>query len=111
MPTRFPKNAQGDFYTTGSQDRNGEWCGDCLACGLPENEAPDLLAKLNETNIDTYFIKQPVTSEEINRAIAATKVCCVDAVRYGGKDKDIISRIHPSLCDYRISESGNVVFK
>ena len=47
MFDRLPKNAEGDFYTTGTKDINGEWCCDCLACDLPESEAPDLMAPLN----------------------------------------------------------------
>lgn len=69
----------GDFYS------NGE----CLNCGLPEGEAADLLAPLHNDNCLSYFIKQPKTEEEIDRAIWACKVCCVSALRYSGKDKSI----------------------
>jgi hypothetical protein len=50
---RFPKNVPGSFYTTG----------ECLACTLPEKEAPDLLVPLDEANSDTYFVRQPQTPE------------------------------------------------
>ncbi len=109
MPARFPKNADGDFYTTGTSDVDGQWCGDCLACALPEHEAPDLLAPLTDDNHDTYFLRQPKTKEELEQAIAATEVCCVDAVRYGGKDKNILLRVDPALSDYIVSESGEVI--
>lgn len=109
MSERFPKNVEGNFYTTGHQDKNGKWCGDCLWCGLPENEAPDLLAEINDENIDTYFVKQPHTPEEVDRAIAATEVCCVQALRYKGTNKDILARLDPSICDFHVSQSGGIV--
>jgi hypothetical protein len=37
---RDPRNARGPFYAVEKL---------CLSCGLPEDEAPDLLAKLDET--------------------------------------------------------------
>ena len=109
MVDRFPKNVEGDFYTTGTKDSNGQWCGDCLACDLPESEAPDLMAQLTDDNYDTYFIRQPKSQEEIEQAIGATEVCCVNAVRYAGKDKKILSRLHPDVSDYLISNSGEVI--
>jgi hypothetical protein len=89
---RLAKNAPGPFYTTG----------DCLACGLPEQEAPELLAKLGDTNSDTYFVRQPETADEIERACRALKSCCVPALRYGGKDPVIIKRLDndPKYCDH-----------
>jgi hypothetical protein len=86
---RFDKNVPGDFYTTG----------ECLACGLPENEAPNLLAKLDDENSDTYFIKQPETLEEINDACWAAKVCCVDAIRYCGNNPQIKKQLGSAYCD------------
>ncbi len=88
----FEKNVPGDFYTTG----------DCLACDCPEYEAPDLLAPLENGNYDTYFIKQPKTFEEIERACRAIEVCCVAALRYGGKDPKIIKRLggNSKYCDF-----------
>lgn len=71
-----------------------------MACTLPEGEAPELLAALDETNSDTYFVRQPQSEEEIQRACRAAEVCCVDAIRYGGKDPRIIRRLGPKLCDH-----------
>ena len=110
-PHRFPKNATGAFYTTGHQSRESGapdaplvWCGDCLWCEAPEAEAPELLAPLDDTNIDTYFLRQPATPEETDHAIMALGVCCVSALRYGGKDRSIIEQLqnNPELCDYII---------
>gem|GEM_PF-4238285 len=114
-PRRFPKNVEGPFYTTGciSKSDNGdpEWCGDCLWCGAPEAEAPTLLAPLDDSNLDTYFVRQPESSEEVDQAINAMKVCCVDALRYGGRDKKIISKLDndPAWCDYVMTEKGSLV--
>jgi len=55
--------------------------GECLACDLPEAEA----------------------------RVSATQVCCVDAVRYGGKDKNIIWRVGGLAADFRITPIGTVV--
>jgi hypothetical protein len=95
-PPRFEKNAPGDFYTTG----------ECLACGAPEDEAPDLLAPIDDNNSETYFVKQPETPEEIERACRAIDVCCVEALRYGGKNPQIIRRLRYSVgcCDYKLKE-------
>lgn len=82
-PKRCPLNAPGPFYTMG----------ECLACEAPETEAPDLLAPLTEGNYTTYFVKQPITPEEIERACSAIKVCCVMDLRYGGTDRVIIERL------------------
>ena len=88
---RFRKNVPGPFYTTG----------DCLACDAPEQEARDLLAPLIGCNFDTYFVRQPLTPEEVERACRALEVCCVAALRYGGTDPDIIRRLgnEPDYCD------------
>jgi len=80
-----------------------------MACDLPEAEARHLLAELSGDNLDTYFVRQPKTAEEVEQAISATRVCCVDAVRYGGTDKTIIRRMEPHLSDYKISFIGSVV--
>jgi uncharacterized protein (TIGR02996 family) len=94
-PRRFPLNVPGPFYT----------CGDCLACEAPEHEAPDLLAELDPENTRTYFVRQPRTGEEIERACSAAEVCCVADVRYGGTDPKIITRLgnDPLYCDYLIA--------
>jgi len=108
MYFRYPLNVEGDFYATGSQYKDGEWCGDCLDCALPEGEAPSLLAPMDENHVDTYFIKQPETEEELERAISACEVCCVGALRYGGKDRNILKRLGEELCDYRVLINGEI---
>jgi hypothetical protein len=89
---RFHGNALGDFYTDGQ----------CLQCGTPEHEAPDLLAPLTDENNVTYFVRQPEKSEEIERACRAAAVCCVDSLRYSGHDPEIIRRLgnRAQYCDH-----------
>jgi hypothetical protein len=89
---RLEKNVPGPFYTNG----------DCLACAAPESEAPELLASLEGDNYDTYFVRQPKTQREIERACRAIEVCCVAALRYGGSDPKIIRRLgnDPLYCDH-----------
>ena len=89
---RFTKSAPGPFYSTGG----------CLSCGAPEAEAPELLSVLSEENWDTYFARQPASSEEVERACRAIEVCCVSSLRYGGRDLSIIRRLgnRSEYCDY-----------
>lgn len=89
---RFELNAPGPFYTTGG----------CTACGAPEDAAPDLLAPLDDNNYHTYFRRQPVTPDEVERACHAAEVCCVGALRYGGTDPAIIRRLgnRSEFCDH-----------
>ena len=93
---RFHKNAPGDFYTTG----------ECLACGVPEDEAPECLAALDDSNSDTYFARQPTTPEETEKVCRAAKACCVDAIRYAGKDQNIMKRLGSAYCDHWVSHKA-----
>jgi hypothetical protein len=99
-PQRCPLNVPGPFYTLGT----------CLACEAPEYEAPDLLAPLDDNNFTTYFVKQPETPEEIERACNAIRVCCVADLRYGGTDPAIIERLgnDETVCDYTL-HNGQLV--
>jgi len=99
-PRRCELNVPGPFYTSEN----------CLACGLPESEAPELLAPLEGDNATTYFVKQPETAEEVEHACEAIRICCVNALRYGGRDRAIIERLgnDPLVCDFVIRD-GEVV--
>lgn len=99
MITRCEKNAPGPFYTTG----------ECMSCGAPESMAPELLAQLDDNNSETYFLRQPATPEEIERACQAIEVCCADALRYGGNDPAIIESLgnNPSCCDHLLPRRRN----
>lgn len=100
-PKRCPLNVPGPFYTLG----------ECLMCGAPEHEAPDLMAPLDGDNTITHFRKQPTTPEEVDRACKAIDSCCVEDLRYGGTDPAIILRLgnNPRVCDYLVGEGGRLV--
>jgi hypothetical protein len=87
-------NVPGPFYTTG----------ECTACGAPEAEAPELLARLTNENYDTYFLRQPQTTEEVEHACRAIEVCCTKALRYAGTDPAIIQRLgnRAEYCDHTL---------
>lgn len=104
-PQRFELNVPGPFYTTGQDGRS-----DCLDCGAPEMEAPTLLAPDEERGGDTYFARQPTSAVEIEQACVALECCCASALRYGGRNVEIIRRLgnDPSLTDYIEASSGEL---
>jgi len=77
-----------------------------MACGAPEQEAPELLASLEGANYDTYFLRQPATNAEAEQACRAAEACCVSAIRYGGRDEAIIRRLgnRPEYCDHQLGK-------
>jgi hypothetical protein len=81
-----------------------------MACEAPETEAPDLLAPLVDGNLTTYFVRQPETPDEVERACKAIRVCCVEDLRYGGTDRAIIERLgnDPTACDF-VFRDGQLV--
>ena len=89
---RYPLN-KGEFYII-----NGE----CIACGAPQAEAPDVI----DHGIDghCYFKKQPQTETELDQAISAMMVSCIGALRYGGTEEKILKRLYEdgmsNLCDH-----------
>jgi len=90
---RNPRNARGPFYVLADS---------CIACGAPRAEAPDLIAGCGDDG-GCYFSRQPATAAEVDAAIRATFVSCIEAYRYGGKDTEIRRRLgelgHAALCD------------
>lgn len=82
-PPRTPRNAPGDFYVV---------AGECIECGAPEQEAPDLMGHDDEHH-SCYFRRQPSTDDQRSRAILAVWASCCGAVRYEGSDPDVIRRI------------------
>ena len=99
-PPRLAKNAPGDWYTTG----------ECMACGAPEAEAPELLSPRDGDDLETYFVRQPATGHEVEHACRAAEVCCVSALRSGGHDPAIIQRLGNSgeYCDFVIDADGRL---
>ena len=95
---RNPMNAPGPFYTEGDL---------CLACCLPEGEAPDLMGfeeDLENPMFGCFYKKQPEAPEELTRAFQAMAVNCIDTLRYGGMDPAILSSLRElgmeDQCDF-----------
>jgi hypothetical protein len=88
---RNPRNALGPFYVVK---------GHCVSCGAPQAEAPGLVTLDDD---GCYFHRQPETPAEVNDAIRAMFVSCIEAYRYGGDDPTIRRRLaelgHSHLCD------------
>lgn len=100
----YPKNAPGDFYV---EDR----C--CTACEAPLPEAPDMVVQdLDGPYPHCYFRRQPKTPEDIEEAISALQVSCVEALRYAGTDPKILTRLRDlgltHLCDQPLDPSKEV---
>ena len=94
-----PHNAPGPFYS----ENEG-----CIACGAPNAEAPDLMKWYEEptaTGLYSHciFRRQPETPEEVEQAIRAMNVSCVENLRYRGTDPAILKRLDDMgkghLCD------------
>ena len=77
-----PENI-GDFYVTKDE---------CITCGAPEAEAPDIIEHSEKNDGQCFFKKQPETENEIDQAIKAMMISCIGALRYGGNDQKIIRR-------------------
>jgi hypothetical protein len=90
---RHPRNSEGPFYVV-----NGE----CIACGAPESESDGLMSS-DETG-QCFFIRQPITEDEVSAAIRGVWANCCGAVRYGGNDPQILVRLarlgNTSQCDH-----------
>lgn len=90
-----PDNVPGPFYT--------EDC--CIICGAPEAAAPELIGWVNysKEGMNCIFVKQPETQEEVEMAITAMDVSCVQNLRYRGDDPAILEKLqamgYGHLCD------------
>src|SRR5215472_5471414 len=96
-----PKNAPGGFFVENEE---------CMSCGVPHHCAPELMAWDNDSEgrpNHCYFRKQPETALELIHAVKAIEGSCCGAVRYGGSDPEIISRLKDAGCadaiDHRCS--------
>lgn len=94
-PTRtaYRENAPGPFYSE---------CDGCVICGAPHEEAPELMA-WDPSGNHCFFKRQPETPEEVQRAINAMDVSCVENLRYRGDDPEILETLcrmgYRHLCD------------
>ena len=85
------KSALGDFCV---QDT----C--CMSCGVPQSIAPDLVGWTNENLTECYWLKQPRTPDELDRAIKIIHTQELGCHRYGGKDPAILRRLPAEDCDH-----------
>ena len=104
MPTRkfeaYPENAPGPFYV------QNEFC---IICRAPESVALDLVGFHEDpsgTNAKShcYFIKQPETIGEIDRAVKAVTANCCGSFRYAGSDPEVIEKLRRAHCENAIDD-------
>jgi len=94
-----PANAPGPFYS----ENDG-----CITCGAPQAEAPALIGWYEErcgadAHSHCIFTRQPTSPDELEQAIRAMHVSCVENLRYRGSDPSILARLGAlgmsHLCD------------
>lgn len=90
---RHPLNADGDFFVEYDM---------CLACDAPYSEVPELMEY--DKNMHCYFKRQPQTPEELEHAINAVRVSCIEAVLYEGNDPEILKKVKTTPCMNRVEE-------
>jgi hypothetical protein len=67
-------------------------------CHAPEDAAPELIQHAEEGHC--FFARQPLTPDEIDAAVLAIGVSCCGAVRYGGNDPQILTRLTELDCSF-----------
>lgn len=88
------------------EDKGDFWIShkECLICGACHDEASGLIdwsspdsegPSYNSSN----FIKQPETTDEIDKVIAAMRVCMADCIYYAGNNPKTLEAISTSV-DY-----------
>jgi hypothetical protein len=70
----------------------------CTGCGVPQSVAPDLVAWTNENQC--YWIKQPQTADELDRAVKIFHTQELGCHRYSGNDPAILQRLPAEDCDH-----------
>jgi hypothetical protein len=81
---RVPENSAGDFYV--ERDR-------CMRCCVPHGEAPELLNDPTIEFQERFFRRQPISAEDVDRALRAITLSCIRALCYHGSDPAILSRL------------------
>ncbi len=65
---------------------------------------------LENPNYGCFFKKQPETPEELDRALSAMQVNCIDTLRYSGTDPVILRRLRElgmeGQCDYPLPDAA-----
>lgn len=87
------ESAHGDFYV-----QQGCFC---MSCGVPQAIAPELVGwREQKQQLNCYWIKQPETADELNRAIKILHTQELGCHRYSGSDPAILKRCPPEDCDH-----------
>lgn len=67
-------------------------CNECTSMGVCQAEVPGLI-EWSQQSQTSEVVRQPETPAELNQMINAITVCAMDAVRYGGHDPEILSKL------------------
>lgn len=75
--------------------------GCCMSCGVPQAIAPELVGWRDQTQqLKCYWIKQPETADELDRAIEILHTQELGWHRYAGNDPAILKRCPPEDRDH-----------
>ncbi len=82
-----------------------------MSCGAPELEAGSLMS--HDGKGHCFFVRQPMTAEEVDAAILSLWSSCCGAVRYGGHDHKILVRLaeigEGDTCDFLLKNEQKQV--
>lgn len=79
--------------------------GCCMSCGVPQAIAPELVGWRDQNQrLNCYWIKQPETADELDRAIKILHTQEVGCHRYAGNDPAILKRCPTEDCDHVLPE-------
>jgi hypothetical protein len=84
------ESQRGDFYLQ-------DVC--CTSCGVPQSIAPELVGWVDDKSGPCYWIRQPETADELDRAINVLHTQELGCHRYSGTDPAILKRCPPEDCD------------
>lgn len=71
-----------------------------MSCGVPQSIAPELVGWRDDTSGLCYWIRQPETAEEVEKAIKIIHTQELGCHRYGGDDRAILKRLPREECDF-----------
>jgi hypothetical protein len=71
-----------------------------MSCGVPQSIAPELVGWRNEEQASCYWLRQPETAEEVDRAIKIIHAQELGCHRYSGNDPAILKRLPRAECDF-----------
>jgi len=90
-----PASVRGDFYVQ-------EGC--CTSCGVPQLIAPELVGSTEDKVPSCYWVRQPESPEEVDRAIKIIQTQELGCHRYEGNDPAILERLPREHCDFLCPE-------